>query len=93
LLGDQAAVCWKPIPDQQDVAGDVAEQVFEKLNDLFGLDGAFEDLKVEVPEEPNIPTSNVGTLNDDLALYLMAFRWADGPPTTGAQTARGSVTA
>jgi hypothetical protein len=50
--------CWvirlrvrrEPVPNQQDVAGDVAEQVFEKLDDLFGLDGAFEDLKVEVPE-------------------------------------------
>lgn len=28
---------------------DVAEQVFEKLDDLIGLDGLFEDLKVEVP--------------------------------------------
>jgi len=24
--------------------------VFEELDDLFGLDGAFEDLKIEVPQ-------------------------------------------
>jgi len=50
LLGDQAAMRREPVPNQQDVAGNVAEQVFEKLNDLFGLDGAFEDLKIEVPK-------------------------------------------
>ena len=50
LLGDQTAVCRKPVPYQQDVSWDVAEQVLEELDDLFGLDGAFEDLKVEVPQ-------------------------------------------
>jgi hypothetical protein len=50
LPGDQAAVGREPIPNQQDVAIDVAEQVFEELDDLFGLDGLFEDLKVKVPE-------------------------------------------
>lgn len=49
LLGETAAMARKPIPNQQDVALDVAEQVFQKLDNLFGLDGAFEDLKVEVP--------------------------------------------
>ena len=49
LLGEAAAMTWKPVPNQQDVALDVTEQVFEKLNNLFGLNGAFEDLKVEVP--------------------------------------------
>ena len=29
---------------------DVAEQVFEELDDLFGLDGLFEELKVEIPD-------------------------------------------
>jgi hypothetical protein len=38
----------EPIPNQEDVAIDVAQQVFEELDDL-GLDGLFEDLKVEVP--------------------------------------------
>jgi hypothetical protein len=50
LLGDDAAVRRESVPNQQDVAGDVAEQVFEELDDLFGLDGAFENLKVEVPQ-------------------------------------------
>jgi hypothetical protein len=50
LLGDQATVRRKPVPNQQDVAGDEAEKVFEELDDLFGLDGPFEDLKVEVPQ-------------------------------------------
>ena len=50
LLGDQTAVRREPVPNQQDVAGDVAEQVFEELDDLFRLDGAFEDLKVKVPQ-------------------------------------------
>jgi len=40
----------EPIPNQQDVTINVAEQVLEELDDLFGLDGLFEDLKVEVPE-------------------------------------------
>lgn len=40
----------QPIPNQQDVAVDVTEQVLEELDDLLGLDGLFEDLKVEVPE-------------------------------------------
>jgi Domain of unknown function (DUF3854) len=49
-LGDQTPVGRKPVPNQQDVASDIAEQVFQKLNDLLGLDGLFEDLKVEIPE-------------------------------------------
>ena len=40
----------KPIPNQQNVAIDVTEQVLEELDDLLGLDGLFEDLEVEVPE-------------------------------------------
>jgi hypothetical protein len=50
LLCDPTAVCRKAVPNQQNVAIDVAEQVLEELNDLLGLDGLFEDLKVEVPE-------------------------------------------
>jgi len=44
-LGDQAAVSWKAVPNQQNDAIDVAEQVFEEFDDLLGLDGLFEDLK------------------------------------------------
>ena len=50
LLRNSAAVGRQPVPNQQEVAGDVAEQVLEELDDLFGLDGVFEDLKVEVPQ-------------------------------------------
>ena len=50
LLGDLTAVGRKSVPNQQDVTVDAAEQVFEELDDLLGLDGLFEDLKVEVPE-------------------------------------------
>lgn len=50
LLGDCAFVGWKPIPNHQDVSRDVAEQVFEKLDDLFGPDSLLEDLEVEVPD-------------------------------------------
>ena len=50
LLRDFAAVAGKPIPNQQDVAINIAEQMFEELNDLFGVDGLFEELKVEVPD-------------------------------------------
>ena len=50
LLRNFAAVARKPIPNQQDVAINVAEQVFEELDDLLGLDGLFEDLKIEIPE-------------------------------------------
>jgi hypothetical protein len=50
LLGDQAAVGREPIPNEQNVAINVAEQVLEELDDLFGLEGLFEDLKVEVPK-------------------------------------------
>ena len=50
LLCDFAAVRRQASPNQQDAAIDVAEQVFEELDDLLGLDGLFEDLKVEVPE-------------------------------------------
>lgn len=49
-LRDQAAVGRKAVPNQQNVAIDIAEQVLEELNDLLGLDRLFEDLKVEVPE-------------------------------------------
>ena len=49
LLGDPAAVGRKPIPNQQNVAIDVAEQVLDELDNLLGLDGLLEDLKVEVP--------------------------------------------
>ncbi len=50
LLRDFAAVAREPIPNQQDVAINVAEQMLEELDDLLGLDGLFEDLKVEIPE-------------------------------------------
>ena len=40
----------EPIPNQQNVAFDIAQQVFKKLDDLFGFDGFCEDLKVEVPD-------------------------------------------
>ena len=50
LLRDFAAVARKPIPNQQNVTFDVTEQVLEKLDDLLGPDGLFEDLKIEVPE-------------------------------------------
>ena len=50
LLGDLTAVGREPVPNQQKVALDIAQQVFKKLDDLFGLDGFFEDLKVEVPD-------------------------------------------
>ena len=49
LLRDPTAVGRKPIPNQQNVAIDVAEQVLEELDNLLGLDGLLEDLKVEVP--------------------------------------------
>jgi len=50
LLRDFTAVARKPVPNQQDVAIDVAKQVLEELDDLLRLDGVFEDLKVEVPD-------------------------------------------
>ena len=50
LLGDLTAMGREPVPNQQNVAGDMAQQVFKKLNDLCRLDGFFEDLKVEVPD-------------------------------------------
>jgi hypothetical protein len=49
-LRDFAAVARKPIPNQQNVTFDVAEQVLEELDDLLGLDGLFEDLEIKVPE-------------------------------------------
>ena len=49
LLGDPTAMARKAVPNQQDVTLDVTEQVFQELDNLFGLDGAFEDLEVEVP--------------------------------------------
>jgi len=49
LLSDCAFVGWKPVPNQQDVSFDVAEQVFEKLDDLLGPDGLLENLEIEVP--------------------------------------------
>jgi hypothetical protein len=50
LLGDLAAVGRKAVPNQEDVAVDVTEQVFEELDNLWRLDGTFEDLKVKVPK-------------------------------------------
>lgn len=50
LRGDCAFVSRKPIPNQQNVSFDVAEQVFEKLDDLLGPNGLLEDLEVEVPD-------------------------------------------
>jgi hypothetical protein len=40
----------EPVPNQQNVALDIAQQVFKKLDDLFRPDGFFEDLKVKVPD-------------------------------------------
>jgi len=50
LLGLPAAMRRKPIPDQEDVAVNVAKQVPEEFNDLPGLYGLLEYLKVEVPD-------------------------------------------
>ena len=50
LLGELTAMSREPVPNQQNVTLDIAQQVFQKLDDLFGLDGFFEDLKVEVPD-------------------------------------------
>ena len=49
LLCDPTAVGGKTIPNQQNVAMDITEQVFEELDNLLGFDGVLEDLKVEVP--------------------------------------------
>ena len=50
LLGDLTAMGREPVPNQQNVALDIAQQVFQKFDDLFRLDGFFEDLKVKVPD-------------------------------------------
>ena len=50
LLRYRALVGGKPVPNHQEVALDIAEQVFEKLNDLLRSDSLLEDLEVEVPD-------------------------------------------
>jgi hypothetical protein len=50
LMGELAFVSRKPVPNQQDVALYITEQVLEELDDLLGLDGVLEDLKVKVPK-------------------------------------------
>jgi hypothetical protein len=41
LLGVTAAMRRKAVPDQQQVAGNVTQQVLEELDDLLGLDRLF----------------------------------------------------
>jgi hypothetical protein len=69
LLRDFTAVSRKPVPNQQNVALDVAQQVFKKLDDLLGLDGFFEDLKVEIPD---------GDAGDDRERFPVEVKLEDG---------------
>src|SRR5689334_22207859 len=48
-MGELAFVSRKPVPNQQNVALDIAEQVLEKLDHLLGFDGFLEDLKIKTP--------------------------------------------
>lgn len=49
FVRDLAPMGGEPVPNQQNVALDIAQQVLQELDNLFGLDGFLEDLKVEVP--------------------------------------------
>lgn len=49
LLSHLATVGRQSVPNQQDVALNVTEQVLEELNDLFGLNALLENLEIEVP--------------------------------------------
>jgi hypothetical protein len=49
FLDEAAPVRRQPIPDQDDLAANMAEQMSEKLHDLRGLDRAREQAKVDVP--------------------------------------------
>ena len=49
LMGELAFVSRKAVPNQQNVALDIAEQVLEKLDHLLGFDRFLEDLKIKVP--------------------------------------------
>ncbi len=69
LLRDFTAVSRKPVPNQQNVALDVAQQVFKKLDDLLGFNGFFEDLKVEVPD---------GDAGDDRQRFPVEVKLEDG---------------
>jgi hypothetical protein len=69
LLRDFAAVGRKPVPNQQNVALDVAQQVFKKLDDLLGLNCLLEDLKVEVPD---------GDAGDDRERFPVEVKLEDG---------------
>ena len=87
LLGNLAAMRREPIPNQQDVAGDVAEQVFEKLNDLFGLDGPVEDLKVEVPQGDTSNHREGLPVEMELQDWRLSARCPSSPPVRSlAQT-------
>jgi hypothetical protein len=50
LLGESATMGWQTIPHQQEVARNVAQQMLEELNHLFGTDGFLKDLEIEIPE-------------------------------------------
>ena len=50
LLRHSTFVRRQPVPDQEQVAWDIAEQMLEEFDHLFGLDGLLENLEVEVPD-------------------------------------------
>jgi len=45
----KTAMSRQPIPDNEQVAGEVTEQMLKKQDHLFAPDGLLEDLEVEVP--------------------------------------------
>jgi hypothetical protein len=68
LLSETAPMARKPVPNHQDVALDVTEQVFQKLDNLFGLDGAL-DLEIEIP---------VGQTGDHRKSFPVEMKLEDG---------------
>ena len=50
FLGDPATMGRQTIPHQQEVAGNVAQQMLEELNHLLGTDRFLKDLEIEIPE-------------------------------------------
>jgi hypothetical protein len=75
-----AAVCRKPVPEDQQGTGEMLQQMGQELDDFFFTDGRPENLEVEVPQ------SHARNDGDGLPVEMVLQHWrlAARSPSTAA---------
>ena len=76
-------MAWQSVPDDQQPAGNVSQQVAEKLDDLGAADGAGKEPEVIVPLGHPPPSPSASSSRSDIAA-LESFRMASRCGNDGA---------